>query len=129
MYTQMKNATNKIHSIHVLPNGNGFSGKIEVGRQSYHFAFAPKTAASGNGKLVLTGGGQGKTTNGTARGGENRTAAPARHAGKFPGPAADAQTVPQIVKTAATGSQRIAAPDRFDRPHWLGSRDVPETSA
>jgi len=55
MFTQKKNATNKIHSIHVLPNGNGFAGKIEAGRSSYQFAFTPKTAASANGKLVLTG--------------------------------------------------------------------------
>jgi hypothetical protein len=61
MFTQNKNATNKtstsqkLHSIHVLPQGREFTGKIEVGRGSYQFTFTPKTAASVNGKLVLTG--------------------------------------------------------------------------
>jgi hypothetical protein len=55
MLTQKGKAVNKIHSIHVLPNGAGFAGKIEAGGSSCHFAFTPKTAASVNGKLVLTG--------------------------------------------------------------------------
>jgi hypothetical protein len=55
MLTQKRNAANKIHSIHVLPNGAGFDGKIEAGGSSYQFAFTPKTAAAANGKLVLTG--------------------------------------------------------------------------
>lgn len=55
MLTQKRNAANKIHSIHVLPNGAGFAGKIETGGSSYQFAFTPKTAAAVNGKLVLTG--------------------------------------------------------------------------
>src|SRR5499426_4622849 len=55
MLTQKRKAENKIHSIHVLPSGAGFAGKIEAGGSSYHFAFTPKTAASLNGKLVLTG--------------------------------------------------------------------------
>jgi hypothetical protein len=58
MFTQKKGATTssqKLHSIHVLPNGREFTGKIEVGRGSYQFTFTPKTAASVDGKLVLTG--------------------------------------------------------------------------
>jgi hypothetical protein len=55
MLTQKRAAANKIHSIHVLPNGAGFDGKIEAGGSSYQFAFTPKTAAAANGKLVLTG--------------------------------------------------------------------------
>jgi len=55
MLTQKRKAVNKIHSIHVLPSGAGFTGKIEAGGSSYHFVFTPKTAASLNGKLVLTG--------------------------------------------------------------------------
>jgi hypothetical protein len=58
MFTQKRNATPKIHSIHVLPNGVGFAGKVEAGGSSYQFAFTPKTAFSAegaNGKLVLTG--------------------------------------------------------------------------
>ncbi len=55
MLTQKRKSVNKIHSIHVLPNGAGFAGKIEAGGSSYHFAFTPKTAASLNGNLVLTG--------------------------------------------------------------------------
>ncbi len=61
MFTQNKNATNKtstghkLHSIHVLPQGREFTGKIEVGRGSHQFTFTPKTAASVNGKLVLMG--------------------------------------------------------------------------
>jgi len=55
MLTQKKNAANKIHSIHVLPNGAGFAGKIEIGRSGYQLTFTPKRAASAPGKLVLTG--------------------------------------------------------------------------
>jgi hypothetical protein len=55
MLTQKRNAANKIHSIHVLPNGAGFAGKFEAGGSSYQFVFTPKTAAPVNGKLVLTG--------------------------------------------------------------------------
>jgi hypothetical protein len=54
MLTQKRNAALKIHSIHVLPNGAGFAGRIEAG-SSYEFAFTPKTASVANGKLVLTG--------------------------------------------------------------------------
>jgi hypothetical protein len=55
MLTQTRKAANKIYSIHVLPNGAGFAGKIEASGSSYHFAFTPKAAASAPGKLVLTG--------------------------------------------------------------------------
>src|SRR5688572_29479097 len=55
MPTQKRNAANKIHSIHALPHGAGFAGKIEAGGSSFHFAFTPKNAAAANGKLVLTG--------------------------------------------------------------------------
>jgi hypothetical protein len=55
MLTQKRNAAPKIHSIHVLPNGAGFAGKIEAGGSNYRFDFTPKTADSASGKLVLTG--------------------------------------------------------------------------
>src|SRR5262245_8058424 len=55
MITQKKNAANKIHSIHVLPHGAGFTGKIDAGGPNYHLTFTPKTATSVDGKLVLTG--------------------------------------------------------------------------
>jgi hypothetical protein len=55
MLTQKTKAALKIHSIHVLPNGAGFDGKIEAGGANYQFAFTPKTAAAASGKLVLTG--------------------------------------------------------------------------
>ncbi len=73
MFTQNKNATNKtstghkLHSIHVLPQGREFTGKIEVGRGNYQFTFTPKTAASVNGKLVLMGGVKVKTPAGRQR--------------------------------------------------------------
>jgi hypothetical protein len=54
MLTQKRNAALKIHSIHVLPNGAGFAGRIEAGL-SYQFAFTPKNASVTDGKLVLTG--------------------------------------------------------------------------
>jgi hypothetical protein len=79
MFTQKKNAESKIaadrklHSIHVLPNGREFVGKIEIGRASYQLTFAPKNAASVSGKLVLTGavkvkspGGQQRVADGVA---------------------------------------------------------------
>jgi hypothetical protein len=67
MITQKKNAANKIHSIHVLPNGAGFTGKIDAGRTSSHFAFTPKTAASVDGKPVLSGDVTVKSSGGRAR--------------------------------------------------------------
>jgi hypothetical protein len=54
MITQKRNAAPKIHSIHVLPNGAGFVGRIEAGL-SHQFAFMPKAASVANGRLVLTG--------------------------------------------------------------------------
>ncbi|HEX5080914.1 MAG TPA: hypothetical protein VFY40_02635 [Blastocatellia bacterium] len=57
MLTQKRAAAPKIYSIHVLPNGAGFAGRIEAGL-SYQFAFMPKAASLGagaSGKLVLTG--------------------------------------------------------------------------
>jgi hypothetical protein len=74
MLTQKRNAANKIHSIHVLPNGAGFAGKIEAGRSSYQFAFRPKTADAGSGKLVLTGVVEMKSPGGRRRAAENVTA-------------------------------------------------------
>lgn len=55
MLTQKGRTAKKIYSIHVVPNGAGFIGKIEAGGSSHHFSFTPKAAASSNGKLVLTG--------------------------------------------------------------------------
>ena len=61
MLTQKKDATGatsstqKLYSIHALPSGREFVGKIEIGRGAYQFTFAPKTAAIVNGKLALTG--------------------------------------------------------------------------
>jgi hypothetical protein len=55
MLTQKRNAANKIHSIHVLPEGAGFAGKFEAGGSSYQFAFTPKASAMAHGNLVLTG--------------------------------------------------------------------------
>ena len=54
MFTQKRKAANKIHSIHALPDGAAFAGKIEAG-SSYQFAFMPKVASVTDGKLVLTG--------------------------------------------------------------------------
>jgi hypothetical protein len=48
-------ALRKLHSIHMLPNGQDFDGRIELNRASYQFAFAPKTAAIQDRKLTLTG--------------------------------------------------------------------------
>jgi hypothetical protein len=61
MFTQQKGAagatTNplKVYSIHALPNGREFVGKIEIGKNNYQLTFTPQSAASVNGKLVLTG--------------------------------------------------------------------------
>lgn len=80
MFTQNKNATNKtstghkLHSIHVLPQGPEFTGKIGVGRGSYQFTFTPKTVASVNGKLVLTGSVKVKTPAGRQSAAESVTA-------------------------------------------------------
>ena len=55
MLTQKRKEAKKIHSVHVLPNGAGFAGKVKAGGLSHQFSFTPKTAATSNGKLVLTG--------------------------------------------------------------------------
>jgi hypothetical protein len=61
MLTQKKNATgaessnHKLYSVHALPSGREFTGKIEIGRGSYQFTFTPKSVAAVNGKLELTG--------------------------------------------------------------------------
>jgi hypothetical protein len=86
MLTQKKNATNKIHSIHVLPSGNGFAGKIEAGRSSYQFAFKPKSATSINGKLVLTGSVTVKTPTGRRQAADNVTATLLATQGSITGP-------------------------------------------
>ncbi len=80
MFTQKKNAAiktpadRKLHSIHVLPNGREFVGKIEIGRASYQFTFAPKSAVSANGKLVLTGAVKVKSPGGQQRAADGVTA-------------------------------------------------------
>jgi hypothetical protein len=74
MITQKKNATNKIHSIHVLPNGAGFAGKIEASGSNYSFTFTPKAAALAPGKLALTGVVTVKTPTGRQQAAENVTA-------------------------------------------------------
>ncbi|MBO0859480.1 MAG: hypothetical protein J2P21_13550 [Chloracidobacterium sp.] len=55
MPKQNGTAAKKIHSIHVLPNGAGFTGEIESGGSRRQFVFTPKTASSADGKLILTG--------------------------------------------------------------------------
>src|SRR5262249_25625889 len=82
-----------------------------------------------HGKAVTAGNRAGKNPTGPAPGGGYNPAAPARNASRPPRPPPDAQTVLRIFETAATGSQRIAAPDRFDRPYRVGSHDVSETGA
>ncbi|MCG3163884.1 MAG: hypothetical protein JMDDDDMK_05342 [Acidobacteria bacterium] len=88
MFTQKKNATalQKLHSIHVLPNGREFIGKIEIGRGSYQFTFTPNSAASPNGKLVLTGAIKVKAPGGQQRAVENVTATLLATQGSITGP-------------------------------------------
>ncbi|MGE0127080.1 MAG: hypothetical protein AB7U82_03155 [Blastocatellales bacterium] len=71
MFTHKKNVASgiKLHSIHALPSGREFTGKIEIVRGSYQFTFTPKSAASVDGKLVLTGAVRVKSP-----GGQQRTA-------------------------------------------------------
>ncbi|MGH9755115.1 MAG: hypothetical protein ACREA2_20245 [Blastocatellia bacterium] len=85
MFTQKRNAADKIHSIHVLPNGAGFAGKIDAGGSSYRFAFTPKTVASVNGKSVLTGAVEVKSSRGR-RAAENVTATLLATQGSITGP-------------------------------------------
>jgi hypothetical protein len=49
------NASQKLHSVHVLPSGRDFVGKADIGGKSYQVAFSPQTAEAVSGKLVLTG--------------------------------------------------------------------------
>lgn len=86
MLTQKRNAANKTHSIHVLPSGAGFAGKIEAGGSSYHFAFTPKTAVSAPGRLVLTGVVKVKSPRGRQRVADNVTATLLATQGSATGP-------------------------------------------
>jgi hypothetical protein len=61
------NATNKLHSVHVLPNGRDFVGKAEIGGKNYLLTFSPQSAASANGKLVLSGAIKAKAPGGPLR--------------------------------------------------------------
>jgi hypothetical protein len=76
MFTQKKNATvdRRLHSIHALPNGREFTGKIESGKANHQFTFTPKTAASANGRLVFTGSVRVKAPTGQLRTADNVTA-------------------------------------------------------
>ncbi len=86
MLTQKTKAANKIHSVHVLMDGPGFAGKIEVGESSYRFAFTPKSAASLSGKLVLTGAVEVRSASGRRRAVENATATLLATQGSAAGP-------------------------------------------
>lgn len=57
MLTQKKSAAafRKLHSIHALPNGREFTGRIELGNAKYQFTFAPGAAALSDRKLKLMG--------------------------------------------------------------------------
>jgi hypothetical protein len=57
----------KLHSIHLLPDGRGFSGNIEARAAKYRFTFSPNNAAVVNGKVVLRGSVAVKTPNGQTR--------------------------------------------------------------
>ncbi len=57
----------KLHSIHLLLDGRGFSGNIEAGRAKYRFTFSPNNAAVINRKLVLKGSVTVKSPNGQTR--------------------------------------------------------------
>jgi hypothetical protein len=86
MLTQERSAANKIHSIHVLPNGAGFAGRVEAGGSSRQFAFTPKAAALASGKLVLTGVVEMKSPGGRRRAAENVTATLLATQGSITGP-------------------------------------------
>lgn len=86
MLTQKRTAANKIHSIHVLPNGARFAGRIKVGGSSYQFAFTPKTTALSSGKLVFTGVVEMKSPGGRQRATENVTATLLSTQGSITGP-------------------------------------------
>jgi hypothetical protein len=57
MFTQKKATASqqKLHSIHALPDGKAFTGKIAAGKVNYLFTFVPKAAESASGKLKLKG--------------------------------------------------------------------------
>ncbi len=55
MSTPNRPASRKLHSVHVLPDGRDFSGKIEAGKVNYLFTFSPETAKVVDRKLVLSG--------------------------------------------------------------------------
>lgn len=69
MFTQKKPATTlrKLHSLHALPDGRAFTGKIEIGKARYQFTFTPQEASAPNGKLTLRGSVKVKPPTGSAR--------------------------------------------------------------
>jgi hypothetical protein len=92
MFIQKKNATpaasstQKLYSIHALPSGREFVGKIEIGRRSYQFTFTPKSAAAVNGNLVLTGAVKVKSSAGQQRATDGVTATLLSTQGSITGP-------------------------------------------
>ncbi|MGE0104840.1 MAG: hypothetical protein AB7H86_21630 [Blastocatellales bacterium] len=55
MTTQRRQATLKLHSIFVTPNGRLMTGAIEVGRANYGFEFAPRSVSLKDGRPVVSG--------------------------------------------------------------------------
>lgn len=80
MFTQKKSARNqtssvrKLYSLHVLPDGRNFAGKIAVGRTAYQFTFTPQRAAVSDNKLTLSGTVTIRAANGQPRAAQNVTA-------------------------------------------------------
>lgn len=80
MFTQKKQtggsttSVRKLPSLHVLPNGRDFMGRIEVGRAAYQFTFAPQRAAVDKDQLTLSGNVIVRTANGQQRTALNVTA-------------------------------------------------------
>ena len=64
----------KIHSIHVLPKGRDFTGKVEAGNASYQLTFSPRSVKVTDRRLVLTGNVTIKLPNGQTRKADNVTA-------------------------------------------------------
>jgi hypothetical protein len=121
MLTQKRNAALKIHSIHVLPNGAGFAGRIEAGL-SYQFSFTPKVASVANGKLVLTGDVKVKSPTGRQHTTSNVTATLLATQGSITGPPPMPRQFSESLKPplqAPSGS--VESPPLTDWTGYFGS--------
>ena len=124
MFTQKRSATGttapKLHSVHALPNGAAFVGKIKIGKASSQFTFAPKTAEISNGRLKLKGAVIITSPTGQKRVAENIEATLLSTQGNIqPGPSIP-RTFPDSLRPPEPEAARLPVTDATDELSSIG---------